>query len=131
MKEISLDSFAGGVANELFNEGFKQVVSNIADLNTEANKKRKVTIEFIFDPGKKRDQSEVAIQMKVVLQPISPQVTTVLIDKDISGNVDSAELVSGVKGQNMIDVDTGEILTDTGEKIPDSTNVVDLREQAK
>ncbi|EAE0845520.1 hypothetical protein APY19_02450 [Listeria monocytogenes] len=131
MPEIEVQAFASGAVNELFNEGFRQIVQNIADLNTEADKKRKMKIEFIFSPGKNRDQSQVAIHMKVDLQPIIPQLTTVLIDKDMSGKVDSAELKSGVKNQTMMDVDTGELLTDVGQPIISSDKIVDLREQVK
>ncbi|EAC8350577.1 hypothetical protein [Listeria monocytogenes] len=131
MPEIEVQTFASGVVNELFNEGFRQIVQNIADLNTEADKKRKMKIEFVFSPGKNRDQSQVAIQMKVDLQPISPQLTTVLIDKDMSGTVDSAELKSGVKNQTMLDMDTGELLTDIGQPIIPSDKIIDLREEVK
>ncbi|MBC2196843.1 replication terminator protein [Listeria booriae] len=127
-KQIKLDEIADGAASALFEKAATEVMENIYDPNTDAAKKRKITLEFIFTPGKNRDQSTVTVQAKTSLQPIVPVETIVLIGIEKSGHVVSNELKSGVIGQGYMDVETGEVKDDTGKPIADDSKVLDLRQ---
>ncbi|MBC2293729.1 replication terminator protein [Listeria booriae] len=127
-KQIKLDEIADGAASALFEKAATEVMENIYDPNTDAAKKRKITLEFIFTPGKNRDQSTVTVQAKTSLQPIVPVETIVLIGIEKNGHVVSNELKSGVIGQGYMDVETGEVKDDTGKPVVDDSKVLDLRQ---
>lgn len=111
---INLEKFAGGALAEKFNMGLKEVLENIADPNTEAKKKRKLTIELTFNPDEERELSLVDILVKTKLEPSKAVATKILIDKDGKGGVIASEYNNQLKGQQYlkVDEDTGEILTD-------------------
>jgi len=109
---INLESFAGGALAEKFNDGFQDVLKNIADPNTDCKKKRKLILELEFQPDEERELSMVNIKVKTKLAPPEPVATKILIDKDGKGNVIASEYNKQVKGQQFmrINEETGEIL---------------------
>lgn len=113
-KLVNLENFAGGALTEKFNDGFKEVLKNIADLNTDYKKKRKLTLELEFLPDEDRELSLIDIKVKTKLIPPIPVGTKILIDKDGNGNIVASEYQKQVKGQQYmkIDEETGEILSD-------------------
>lgn len=119
---INLEKFAGGALAEKFNIGLKEVLENIADPNTEAKKKRKMTVELTFAPDEERELSIVDIVVKTKLEPTKAVATKIIIDKDGQGGVIASEYNNQLKGQQYLRVDeeTGEILSDNDE--------VDIRE---
>lgn len=126
--QVKLDEIADGAAPALFEKAAEAVMENIYNPNTDATKKRKVTLEFVFTPGKKRDQSTVSVQAKTTLQPIVPVETTVIIGVANDGKVVSNELKSGAIGQSYMDVDTGEVKDDIGKPVASDGKVLDLRQ---
>ncbi len=111
---INLEKFAGGALAEKFNIGLKEVLENIADPNTEAKKKRKLTVELTFNPDEERELSLVDILVKTKLEPPKAVATKILIDKDGQGGIIASEYNNQLRGQQYlkVDEDTGEILAD-------------------
>lgn len=110
---INLEKFAEGALAEKFNTGLKEVLENIADPNTEAKKKRKMTVELTFNPDEERELSLVDIVVKTKLMPKKPIATKIMIDRDGNGGIVASEYKNQLKGQQYLKVDeeTGEILT--------------------
>lgn len=69
MRKFTLSTLKGGALEERFQEGLKEVAMNIADPNTEARLKRKITLEITFSPNEGRDHAAIAIAVKTKLQP--------------------------------------------------------------
>lgn len=114
---INLDEFAEGALTEKFNIALKEVLENIADVNTEASKKRKLTVELVFLPADDRELSFVDIITKTKLEPKKSVMTKILIDKDGKGGIIASEYQKQIKGQQylVVDQETGEILSDKNE----------------
>ncbi|WP_130806502.1 replication terminator protein [Senegalia massiliensis] len=112
--DINLEKFAGGALAEKFNVGLKEVLENIADPNTDARKKRKMTVELEFKSDEERELSMVDIVVKTKLAPNMPVATKIIIDKDGQGGIVASEYNNQVKGQRYMRVneETGEILND-------------------
>ena len=130
MQKISLDKFANGALNERANAAISEVLANIADRNTDATKKRTVTITLAFTADDSRDLAMVDIEAKTKLVPATSVGTKVIIDIDTEGQVIGQELKSGIPGQTMIDAETGEVMTDVGQpisEIENDGNIVDFR----
>lgn len=130
MQKISLDKFANGALNERANSAISEVLANIADRNTDATKKRTVTITLAFTADDSRDLAMVDIEAKAKLVPATSVGTKVIIDFDTEGQVIGQELKSGIPGQTMIDAETGEVMTDVGQpisEIENDGNIVDFR----
>jgi len=117
--DINLEKFAGGALAEKFNVGLKEVLENIADPNTDARKKRKMTVELEFKSDEERELSMVDIVVKTKLAPNMPVATKIIIDKDGQGGIVASEYNNQVKGQRYMRVDeeTGEILQDDDDKV--------------
>jgi len=59
--DVTLESVGGGSAPELFARCLKEVTDNIADVNTDPEGVRKITMTFTFEPNQKRDQVDVYV----------------------------------------------------------------------
>ena len=116
---INLEKFAGGALSEKFNIAFKEVLENIADVNTPHKAKRKLTIELEFITEEDRELSMVEIVAKTKLAPNKGISTKILIDRDGKGGILASEYGKQIKGQKYMQVDeeTGEILKDDIEDI--------------
>lgn len=60
----SLMTLYGGAAIERFDHEMQKVIENIKDVNTDAEQKRKITLEVIFSPYSDRTGVEVEIGCK-------------------------------------------------------------------
>jgi hypothetical protein len=105
MKKINLEKFADGALAEKFNIGFKDVLENIADINTESKKKRKLIVELTFDPDEERELSSVDIAVKTKLAPNKSANTKLMIGVDDGGQVIASEFKKQVQGQQYMKVD--------------------------
>lgn len=129
-KIVSLASVAGGAIEEKFDYALRDVLANIADLNTDPKKKRKITLTMTVSGNEQRTLGEVSFQIKTSLAPAKPIETSLLIDTD-GKRVTGAELKSGQAGQTFID-DDGDVADDRGHKIErnerkDKGNVVGFK----
>ncbi|SHI75930.1 hypothetical protein SAMN02745975_00551 [Geosporobacter subterraneus DSM 17957] len=110
---INFNEFAGGALAEQLNSELTRVLENIADPNTDARAKRKVTLTLTFKPDEDRELSIVDIKTQANLAPPRPLSTKMLIDKDLkTGKVVGAEYRKQVPGQIImtVDTETGEVL---------------------
>lgn len=129
---FNLSEVAEGGVQVKLNRALKEVAANILNPNTEAKKKRKVTLTITVSPNDKRDAADTVIEVKTSLAPEVGVASTMLLGMDGKGQPHVNELKSGVRGQEYIDTETGEIKTDTGEKVDDvekAEKVVDLQKR--
>lgn len=112
---FDLSSIAEGNLQEKVDRALAKVTKNIMDLNTDAKKKRKVTINITLAPNDNRDTVDVITDVKTTLAPEVGVSTTLLVGED-DGIPVANELKSGAVGQTYID-DDGTQRTDTGESV--------------
>lgn len=78
---VTLDTIGGGALKELFQEELRKVLQNIADLNTDATKKREIAIKVTLKPGKDREAVDVDLHCAAKLSPITTVQTRVFVGK--------------------------------------------------
>lgn len=66
---VSLSNICGGAVNEVFLREFNTVLANIADINTDAEAKRKLSLEFTISPFKDRSGAKVTFACKSKTMP--------------------------------------------------------------
>jgi len=144
---FDLSTMSNGGVQEKFEQELKKVSENIIDPNTDAKKKRSITITLTYAPNENRDAISVDAEIKSKLVPQNGVSTTLLVGRNSNtGSIEANELKSGAKGQTYFD-DKGDVRTDTGEKVDDvekkdgqpkesddsksSAQVIDLQKQGK
>jgi hypothetical protein len=115
-KIIDLNTFAEGALSERANVELQKILENIADPNTDAKVKRKLTLTITLAADEKRDVVLTNVVAKSTLAPAKNIEAKLIMDLDSEGKVTGAELKSGIKGQAYITED-GEIADDRGAKI--------------
>lgn len=123
MNTINLNNLGNGAVAERFEYELKKVLENIADVNTDYKKVRKLQVTIFMKPNENRDIADVSIQVKPTLVPAKELNTSFVLGYDKENKVVGAELQSGAKGQTFIDTD-GDLADDIGEKIPVEQNKV-------
>jgi hypothetical protein len=121
-KIIDLNLFADGALAERANIELQKILENIADPNTDAKVKRKLTMTITLAADDKRDVVLTNVVAKSTLAPAKHIEAKLIMDLDSNGNITGAELKSGIKGQTYVNVDTGEILDDIGSKVVNFKN---------
>lgn len=99
----SIGDMMGGAVSERFNATLKTVLENIADPNTDATRKRKITLELTVAPSKDRATADFSMNVKAALAPLSPINQTVMINRDDLGNITATEIGGEIPGQMDID----------------------------
>ena len=102
MAGISIAALAGGAVQERFEYELNKVLENIADMNTRAKTKRKLTLTLTFEANEKRDDISVDIQSKISVAPIKPLETRFYLDKDIKTNTVKAQEARSGEMKNQI-----------------------------
>lgn len=131
-KDINFDlsKIADGGLQEKVDRALAKVTKNILDPNTEAKKKRKVTINITLGPNDNRDSVDVVTEVRTSLAPDVGISTTLLVGED-DGKPVAAELKSGAVGQTYIDPDDSRLKTDTGEPVEEvekkNSKVIDFQ----
>jgi hypothetical protein len=74
---VDLTTIGQGAAVELFAAEWKRVIDNIADINTDAKARRKVTLEITLLPSEDRRASLVYVDCKAKLAPHRGEETTI------------------------------------------------------
>lgn len=141
---FNLSEIADGAVQAKFAKEVEKVCKNILDLNTDAGKKRKITINLTYAPNDQRNSVDVAVETKSTLAPQVGTSTTMLLGRDMNtGFIAANELKSNVPGQTYIDVEDGKPKTDIGEPVDeveskqddskeqsnDKKNVIDLQKK--
>ncbi|MDT3393617.1 MAG: replication terminator protein [Bacillota bacterium] len=132
---IKLSELANGGAQEKFNHELKRIAENILDPNTDANKKRKITLTTTFTPNDDRNIVTIAIDVKSTLAPETGINTLMMVGRNNKGRVEANELKSGTPGQTYFDPEDSTLKDDKGEPVDQveqkSSNVVDLQAKNK
>ncbi|EMU52287.1 hypothetical protein CBU02nite_32500 [Clostridium butyricum] len=117
-KMINLETLADGALAEKVNIALKEVLSNIADPNTEWKTKRKLTVDITFVAQEDRELALLDIQTKTKLAPPKSVGTKIVIGTDGKGGILASEFGKQISGQSTMRVDqeTGEVTTTAEEK---------------
>jgi len=73
---LKLENFANGAAKELFARELNEVLKNIDDPNTVANKERKITLEFTIKPDERRKVAATVVDSRSRLAPVQGAMGT-------------------------------------------------------
>lgn len=68
--EISLTTICHGAVPEIFERELRDVLANILDPNTSAEKSRKITLTFVVKPLEDRSGGSVEFSCRATLQPV-------------------------------------------------------------
>lgn len=79
--KVSLKTLGSGAAMELFDAELQRVLDNIVDINTPANKTRKIVLEVAIKPDIDREWGQVTIQAKSTLAPNEAYSTKFILGK--------------------------------------------------
>jgi hypothetical protein len=80
-EEVNLSNLCGGAIEEVFQREWAQVLSNIGDVNTPAEAKRKVTLELTLKPFKDRSGAQVSFSCKSKTMPVEAVEGTVFLQR--------------------------------------------------
>jgi hypothetical protein len=114
MEKLNIANIARGALLERADVEIQRALENIADKNTDWKKSRKVTLTLDFQAmDDSREAISVDLQAKSSIAPYSAVSTQIYIDTDDSGEIVAQEFTRGqMKNQVVIDVDSGEIISD-------------------
>ena len=71
-EKLSLENICNGALEEVFQREIGRLLANIRDVNTDAGQKRKLVIEFGFEPHADRSGAQVVMQVKTPLAHVEP-----------------------------------------------------------
>jgi hypothetical protein len=80
-EKVSLGNLCGGAIEEVFQREFAQVLANIADVNTDAEAKRKISLEFTITPFEDRSGAQVTFACKSKTVPVQAVKGTVFLQR--------------------------------------------------
>lgn len=107
MKELDRTSIlrmAMGAIEERVNYGMGGVLDNILDINTEAKKKRRLTVTLDFLPDADRRTIQVTAAVKSTLVPTDPVLTSLYVSSNpTDGEMEVYEMVPQIPGQYAMD----------------------------
>lgn len=117
-KMINLETLADGALAEKVNIALREVLSNIADPNTEWKTKRKLIVDITFVAQEDRELALLDIQTKTKLAPPKSVGTKIVIGTDGKGGIMASEFGKQIPGQSTmrIDEETGEVTTTAEER---------------
>jgi len=78
---VSLGNICGGAIEEVFQREFAAILANIADVNTNAEAKRKITLEFTIKPFEDRSGAQITFDCKSKTVPVSPVKGQVFLNR--------------------------------------------------
>lgn len=110
---VNLNTLAGGAFAEKVNEALVQVGENIQNQNTEATKKRKITITMTFAPNKTRQLVNTQIGVTTTLAATEAVDTQMVMGMNMrTGQLEIGEYDGQIRGQMSIN----EILCHQGKR---------------
>jgi hypothetical protein len=80
-EDVSLSNLCGGAIEEVFQKEFAAVLANIADVNTNPEAKRKITLEFTIAPFEDRSGAQVTFACKSKTVPVEAVKGTVFLQR--------------------------------------------------
>jgi hypothetical protein len=127
---VDLNTLAGGAFAEKVNEALVQVGENIQNQNTEATKKRKITITMTFAPNKTRQLVNTQIGVTTTLAATEAVDTQMVMGMNMrTGQLEIGEYDGQIRGQMSIN----EILEEgkkAGEEIMETADKMIAAQQA-
>lgn len=99
----SLDKLLNGALAERFKGAMEDVIANIIDPNTEADKMRKINFTVSIKPNDNRDIASFKIDAKTTLTPPKALETTIMFGADEDGVIVAREYNPNV-AQGQIDM---------------------------
>ena len=127
---VDLNTLAGGAFAEKVNEALVQVGENIQNQNTEATKKRKITITMTFAPNKTRQLVNTQIGVTTTLAATEAVDTQMVMGMNMrTGQLEIGEYDGQIRGQMSIN----EILEEgkkAGEEIMETADRMIAAQQA-
>ena len=80
-EQVNLGNLCGGAIEEVFQREFASVLANIADVNTNPEAKRKITLEFTITPFEDRSGAQVTFACKSKTVPVEAVKGTVFLER--------------------------------------------------
>lgn len=117
LKELTLESIAAGAASELFDHALAEVLANIRDPNTDAEAKRTIKLEFVFNPHRSRNEAAVSVEVSSKLAGVLPASGYLFVAREDGQLV---AYTNDVQQENLpletVDKTTGEVLPMKGRR---------------
>jgi len=82
LEKISLETLGEGVVEEIFGREFVKVLENVLDINTEAKKKRTITLKFTFEPNEDRNMMRIWVDPGSTLAPQTGYASQAFIGRE-------------------------------------------------
>jgi len=78
---VTLSNLCSGAVEEVFQREWSEVLQNISDVNTAADAKRKITLEFTIEPFEDRSGAQVTFACKSKVVPVNAVKGTVFLQR--------------------------------------------------
>ena len=135
-KDLSIETLCGGAVQERINRALRKVSDKILDPNTEAKKKRSISLTLTFIPNETdREDCSVEANVSMKLAPEEGVKTQLYINRDLTKDVITiTEHVKGqIKGQLSFD-DLGFVMEDMTEPEdpgcdPETGEIIDHKQE--
>ena len=101
-EKLDINLLAGGAVKEAIEYALEDIFQNIKDLNTKAEKARKLTLTIEFKPDESRQVIKTSVNTKTSLVPVNSISTQLLLDK-VGNKTVATELLK--QNPNQIDFD--------------------------
>jgi hypothetical protein len=80
-ENVSLGNICGGAVEEVFQRELADVLENIGDVNTDPEAKRKMTLEFTFEPFPDRSGAKIIFSCKSKIAPVESVSGTMFLQR--------------------------------------------------
>ena len=87
MDKLDLHNVCGGAAKQLFERAVDELTKNLKDVNTPADEKRKIVLEFSFEPFADRSGAEVQVKCKHSFPGVPAVKGTIFVGQNAGQNV--------------------------------------------
>lgn len=79
---VNIGNICGGAVPEVFDRELQEILKNIGDINTDADAKRKITLEFEFSPLPDRTGAIVTLHCKSKVAPVEGVSSSIFVLRD-------------------------------------------------
>ena len=120
LKDVTLETVCAGAAAELFQEEFRKVVADIADVNKKATAARSVTLTFTIKPFESREEAAITLQPSHTLAKLKPATGAMFLDgkgRAVTHDTQQGDVFE--KGHDVVDTGSGEVIAEIR---PEGTN---------
>lgn len=84
MEKLNIGNICKGSVPEVFDQALEKVVENFKDVNTPVDQKRKIVLEFVFNPYSDRSGAEISMSCKAGLAGIQTVAGTMFVSQKAS-----------------------------------------------